>query len=127
MMAGRMAGANLVHRQRASGLRINRGLLWVAAFAFGLGVTLPTLAQTINGSSLNITGSATLQGDVAMCSGKPWIDVRCNGAVGDGNHDDTAALNATIATAITNNWPVHFRSARRLQSTTPARRAMASG
>jgi len=78
------------------------------AFAFGLGVTLPALAQTITGSSLDITGQSTLQGDVVMCSGSPWIDVRCNGAIGDGNHDDTAAINATIATAITNGRPVHF-------------------
>jgi hypothetical protein len=46
-----------------------------------------------------------------MCSGRPWIDVRCNGAVGDDNHDDTTAINATIAAAITSNWPVHFPAA----------------
>jgi hypothetical protein len=45
---------------------------------------------------------------VTMCSGQPWIDVRCNGAVGDGSADDTAAINATVSTAITNNWPVHI-------------------
>src|SRR5262249_25945527 len=45
---------------------------------------------------------------VVMCSGDPWIDVRCSGAVGDGNHDDTTAINAIFATAIANNWPVHF-------------------
>jgi hypothetical protein len=84
------------------------GLLHLAAFAFGLGVTLPTLAQTISGSSLDITGQSTLQGDVVMCSGSPWIDVRCNGAAGDDNHDDTAAINSTIATAITTGRPVHF-------------------
>ncbi|MGC2204012.1 MAG: glycosyl hydrolase family 28-related protein [Stellaceae bacterium] len=83
-------------------------LLQSAAFAFGLGITLPTFAQTISGSSLNITGQSTLQGDVVMCSGRPWIDVRCNGATGDGNHDDSVAINNAIATAITNNWPVHF-------------------
>ena len=66
-------------------------VLRLAAFAFGLGVALPTLAQTIAGSSLDITGPSTLQGDVVMCSGRPWIDVRCNGAAGDGNHDDTVA------------------------------------
>jgi hypothetical protein len=47
-------------------------------------------------------------GDVLMCSGRPWIDVRCNGAVGDDSHDDTAAINTTISTAIANNWPVNF-------------------
>jgi hypothetical protein len=95
-------------RQPPFGLQITRGFLRLAAFAFGLGVALPTLAQTINGSSLSITGQSTLQGDVVMCSGHPWIDVRCNGAAGDGSHDDTTAVNTTVSTAITNNWPVHF-------------------
>ncbi len=100
-------GAPANYRQ-TRGLQISRGLLRLAAFAFGLGVALPTLAQTIGGSSLSITGQSTLQGDVIMCSGRPWIDVRCNGAAGDGNRDDTSAINATIATAITNGWPVHL-------------------
>jgi hypothetical protein len=30
------------------------------------------------------------------------------GAVGDGSHDDTAAIQATIDAAVTNNWPVHL-------------------
>jgi len=85
-----------------------RDLLRVAAFAFGLGVTLPTLAQTISGSSLNISGQSTLQGDVVVCSGQPWIDVRCNGATGDGTHDDTNAINSTIAAAVANNWPMRL-------------------
>jgi hypothetical protein len=89
--------------------RLARRLLWLTAFAFGLGVALPSFAQSPgNFSSLSTTGTATLNGDVLMCSGRPWIDVRCNGAVGDGSHDDTTAINTTIATAITNNWPVHF-------------------
>jgi len=71
-------------------------------------VALPTLAQTISGSSLNITGQSTLQGDVVTCSGHPWIDVRCNGAAADGNHDDTNAINRTISAAIANNWPVRL-------------------
>ena len=96
------------YRQPAGGLQIARTLLRIAAFAFGLGVTLPTLAQTISGSSLNITGQSTLQGDVVTCSGHPWIDVRCNGAMADGNHDDTNAINSTISAAIANNWPVRL-------------------
>ena len=95
-------------QKQAVGLQITRGLLRLAAFAFGLGVALPTVAQTISGSSLSVTGQSTLQGDVVMCSGHPWIDVRCNGATGDGNHDDTTAINTTISSAITNNWPVHM-------------------
>jgi len=91
--------------------RLVKRLLWLTAFAFGLGVALPSLAQSPgNFSSLSATGTTTLGGDVLMCSGQPWIDVRCNGAVGDGSHDDTTAINTTIATAITNNWPVHFSS-----------------
>jgi hypothetical protein len=43
-----------------------------------------------------------------VCSGQPWIDVRCNGATGDDSHDDTTAIRTTIAAAVTNNWPVHF-------------------
>jgi len=97
-----------IRKQRGPRLQLTLGLLRVVAFAFGLGVTLPTLAQTVSGTSLDITGQSTLQGDVVMCSGSPWIDVRCNGATGDGNHDDTAAINTSIATAITNGRPVHF-------------------
>jgi hypothetical protein len=96
------------HAQPASGSQISRILLRIAAFAFGLGVALPTLAQTISGSSLSITGQSTLQGDVVTCSGHPWIDVRCNGAMADGNHDDTNAINNTISAAIANNWPVRL-------------------
>jgi len=91
------SGVPPTHRQPATGSRITRTLLRIAAFAFGLGVALPTLAQTISGSSLDITGQSTLQGDVVTCSGHPWIDVRCNGALGDGNHDDTNAINSTIS------------------------------
>jgi hypothetical protein len=63
-----------------------------------------------NFSTLSTTGAATLNGDVMMCSGHPWIDVRCNGAIGDGSHDDTAAIQTTINTAIANNWPVQIPS-----------------
>jgi hypothetical protein len=102
------SGAPPTHRQPATGSQITRTLLRIAAFAFGLGVTLPTVAQTISGSSLDITGQSTLQGDVVTCSGHPWIDVRCNGALGDGNHDDTNAITSTISAAIANNWPVRL-------------------
>src|SRR5262249_23992610 len=89
--------------------RMARLALRLAAFAFGLGVALPSLAQSPgNFSTLSATGTARLGGDVLMCSGKPWVGVRCNGAFGDGSHDDTAAINTTIAAAITNGWPVYF-------------------
>jgi hypothetical protein len=86
-----------------------RRLLWLAWFAFGLGVALPSWAQSPgNFSTLSTTGTATLGGDLLICSGSPWIDVRCNGATGDDSHDDTTAINTTVAAAITSNWPVHF-------------------
>jgi len=69
----------------------------------------PSMAQSPgNFSTLSTTGTTTLGGDVVMCSGRPWIDVRCNGAVGDDSHDDTSAIQSTINSAITNNWPVHI-------------------
>src|SRR5712692_7912748 len=69
----------------------------------------PAMAQSPgNFSTLSTTGTATLNGDVLMCSGHPWIDVKCNGAVGNGSHDDTSAIQTTINTAITNNWPVRI-------------------
>jgi hypothetical protein len=49
--------ARVDRRQQPHGLHISFGVLRLAAFAFGLGVTLPTLAQTISGSSLTITAS----------------------------------------------------------------------
>ena len=75
MTAGLTTGVRQAQQKQAVGLQITRGLLRLAAFAFGLGIALPTLAQTIGGSSLSITGQSTLQGDVVMCSGDPWIDV----------------------------------------------------
>ncbi len=100
---------SLLVREDAADQRIVRLALGFAAFAFGLGVALPSVAQSAgNFSSLSATGTATLNGDVLMCSGRPWIDVRCNGAMGDGAHDDTTAINTTIAAAITNGWPVRF-------------------
>ncbi|MBV8935478.1 MAG: hypothetical protein JO095_06700 [Alphaproteobacteria bacterium] len=34
--------------------------------------------------------------------------MRCNGAAADGIHDDTNAINNTIATAVANNWPMRL-------------------
>ena len=84
-------------------------LLGSAAFALGLGTALPGFAQSPGSfSTLATTGTATLGGDVLMCSGRPWIDIRCNGAVGDDSHDDTSAIQTTINSAVASNWPVHF-------------------
>jgi hypothetical protein len=73
----------------------------------------PAQAQSPgNFSTLSTTGAATLNGDVLMCSGHPWLDVRCpsnaGGAFGDGSHDDTAAIQTAIDAGIANNWPVHI-------------------
>ncbi len=87
---------------------INRGLT-AAALIAGVLVAWSALAQSPGSfSTLSTTGTATLNGDVLACSGRPWIDVKCNGAVGDGSNDDTSAINTTIGTAVTNNWPVHI-------------------
>jgi Pectate lyase superfamily protein len=82
--------------------------LTAAALITGVLAAWGALAQSPgNFSTLSTTGTATLNGDVLMCSGRPWIDVRCNGAVGDDSHDDTSAIQTTINSAIANNWPVH--------------------
>jgi hypothetical protein len=86
--------------------------LTAAALLSGVLVAWSALAQSPgNFSTLSTTGTATLNGDVMACSGHPWIDVRCpsmaGGAIGDGSHDDTGAIQTTINTAVTNNWPVH--------------------
>ena len=88
-------------------------LAGAAALAAALSSNAPAHAQSPgNFSTLSTTGTATLNGDVLTCSGRPWIDVQCpnmaGGAVGDGSHDDTAAIQATIDAAVTNNWPVHI-------------------
>ena len=80
------------------------GALTAAALIAGVLVGSSALAQSPgNFSTLSTTGTATLNGDVLMCSGRPWIDVRCNAAVGDGSHDDTSAFQTTINSAIANN------------------------
>jgi hypothetical protein len=87
--------------------------LAVAALAGTALVACSALAEIPGDfSTLSTAGTATFNGDVLICSGHPWIDVRCpsmaGGAVGDGIHDDTAAIQATIDAAIANNWPVNL-------------------
>src|ERR1041385_7440396 len=90
-------------------MRLAHILACAIALRAGASVLRPAPAQSPgNFSTLSTTGTATLNGDVLMCSGRPWIDVKCNGAVGDDTHDDTSAIQTTIDTAITNNWPVHI-------------------
>jgi hypothetical protein len=90
-----------------------RLLLAISLCALGVALAWPSLAQSPGSfSTLSTTGTATLGGDVLMCSGRPWIDVRCpsmaGGAVGDDSHDDTSAIQTTINAAVTNDWPVHI-------------------
>ncbi len=96
----------------AMAMRWTDRAIGLAAFVACLASGWGALAQSPgNFSTLSTSGTATMDGDVLMCSGRPWIDVRCpsmaGGAVGDDSHDDTAAIQATIDAAITNDWPVH--------------------
>src|SRR5262249_29732467 len=105
--------------QEHTGMRFTRLVLatmsLIASVIPGPWFLTPANAQAPgNFSTLTTTGAATLNGDVLMCSGHPWLDVRCpanaGGAVGDGSHDDTAALQAAINSGVANNWPVHLPS-----------------
>ncbi|HVC56394.1 MAG TPA: glycosyl hydrolase family 28-related protein [Stellaceae bacterium] len=87
---------------------LDRILVAAALLAVGLAASRALAQSPGSFSTLSTTGTATLNGDVLMCSGHPWIDVKCNGAVGDGSHDDTSAIQTTIDTAVANNWPVHI-------------------
>jgi hypothetical protein len=91
---------------------LDRTIGATALVACGLAALSAWAQSPGNFSTLSTTGTATLSGDVLACSGRPWVDVKCpsmaGGAVGDGSHDDTAAIQATIAAAVTNDWPVHI-------------------
>ncbi len=91
---------------------VDRALVLAAFAGCGLVVSAALAQAPGNFSTLSTTGTATLGGAALACSGQPWIDVRCpsmaGGAAGDDSHDDTAAIQTTINTAITNNWPVHI-------------------
>jgi hypothetical protein len=93
---------------------IDRALAAAAAAACLLIAASAGAQSAGNFSTLSATGTATLNGDVLMCSGRPWIDVKCpsmaGGAVGDGSNDDTAAIQAAINAGVANNWPVHLPS-----------------
>lgn len=83
----------------------------VAALALAVlavGVPAARAQSPGNFSTLTTTGTATLGGDVLACSGRPWIDVRCNGAVGDDSHDDTSAIQTTIEQAVAGGYPMHI-------------------
>jgi hypothetical protein len=73
--------------------------LLLAAVAFWLGAALPAAA---------LNNSFPTNGDTQMCSGRPWIDVLCNGADPSGAADSTNAIQTTINSAIANNWPLHI-------------------
>src|SRR5260370_38450304 len=91
---------------------IDRALI-AAALTTTVLAAWSALAQSSgNFSTLSTTGTATLNGDVLMCSGRPWIDVKCpnmaGGAVGRGRPDDTRPIPTTINTPATHNCPVHL-------------------
>ena len=84
-------------------------ILELAALLAGCLVAFAATAQSPgNFTTLQASGTATLNGDALICSGHPWIDVKCNGAVGDDSHDDTAAFSTTIAAAVAGNYPLHI-------------------
>jgi hypothetical protein len=91
---------------------LDRALALAAIGACGLVVSAALAQSSGSFSTLSTTGTATLGGAVLVCSGQPWIDVKCpsmaGGAVGDDSHDDTSAIQTTINAAITHGWPVHF-------------------
>jgi hypothetical protein len=68
-----------------------------------LGVLVALLGTAAQAQTPNV-----FRTDVQMCSGRPWIDVTCNGADPTGVADSTSAINTTFNTAITNGWPVLF-------------------
>ncbi len=83
----------------------------VAAAALALCLTTGRAAPAQapgNFSTLSASGTATFNGDALMCSGRPWRDVRCDGAAGDGSRDDTAAVQAAIDAAIAGGWPLYL-------------------
>jgi hypothetical protein len=98
-----------IGRPEEPGMKLIRALALMTILTPGPWLLAPARAQSPgNFSTLTASGTATLNGDVLMCSGHPWIDVKCNGAVGNDSNDDTAAIQATITTAVANGWPVHI-------------------
>jgi hypothetical protein len=55
-----------------------------------------------------LSNSFPASGDTLMCSGRPWIDVLCNGADPTDTTDSTSAIQTTINEGVTNGWPVHI-------------------
>lgn len=56
-------------------------------------------APTTGGTWLNALGNLTWNNDQYFHSGRPWVDVRSYGAVGDGVTDDTTAIQNAINAA----------------------------
>src|SRR4051812_40971922 len=106
-----LRGAALVSAMSRIGW-VDRTLAAAALTGTALVATSALAQAPGNFSTLTASSAATLNGDVLICSGRPWIDVRCpslaGGAVGNGDHDDTEAIQAAVAAGVLNNWPVHL-------------------
>ena len=65
------------------------------------------LALTILNLTPSVSGAQGLQpsGSVA-CMATPWIDVSCYGATGNGDDDDTTAINTALAVALAADQPL---------------------
>ncbi|HEX3884742.1 MAG TPA: hypothetical protein VHW66_18965 [Stellaceae bacterium] len=55
-----------------------------------------------------LNNSFPTSGDTLMCSGRPWIDVLCNGADPADAVDSTTAIQNTITSAIAGGFPIHI-------------------
>jgi hypothetical protein len=90
-----------------------RLLPWVAAFAGTTRVSALLSVLSIFAAILwaapaawALNNSFPASGDTLMCSGRPWIDVLCNGADPTDTTDSTSAIQATITAAEAAGWPV---------------------
>lgn len=100
-LAGNNSG-NQVLQENSSGVPS-----WVAASGTGT-VTSVSCGTGLTGGTFTASGTCAIDytrnntwtGDGLFASGRPWCDVRSQGAVGNGSTDDTAAFNACLTLLI---------------------------
>lgn len=88
----------------ASTLSVSGASTLGAATLAGVGTFNSTAAfngAATFGSTVAVTGVTTLSGHAYFASGRPWVDVRAHGAVGDGAADETSAFQAAANAAHT--------------------------